>query len=864
MKNLRKNWNVFGVHSLFGLRISFFLLITLFIIILSFSLPAFSQQSKIDSIGKLLEKAKKDKAPTSVISDLVWKQINTSKNISHLLHLKYAVVGLELSERTNDFVFIASMYREIGIAYSNMGQYDIAIKYYYKVIDTYNKTKMYDAIVYTYSDIGNIYYSRKLFEIAKDVYKKGIAIGNKNINFSKAVGNSVSVCYNNLGLAERELGNYDAALDYFNKSMQLRNKLNLYYLIPHSLNYIANIELKKGNIQQSDSILNLSIKLSHEIIDRNNTSEVKFNESIIYEINDFMIDSYIGLLNVYNFSDNIKKFYETRAVLESIIGNDNFVQIIDLNRQLLPFYQSRNITDSIISISKNIFEVSDSIGSIEYKVFAAHTLLDIYNKNGDIKSALKYLTIYDNLHDSLFNSRFDELTYSLQKSEALQNLNTSISDIETKKEIEIHHQYLIRNITLIIIGLMIIFGIFFFKRYKLKNELNIFLNSVINSLTYPFYVIDSVSHKIDHINQKGISTGIKSNNANFKKGDFTVYEIMDDDIERIESVINSKNSTISDKQIMGNHKLTNHLRIFNFPVLDSNDKVTKVIEYVVDITNEKNYEIEREKLIEELKSTNLALENETIKVNELNKELISSEANLKILNSTKDKFFSIIAHDLKNPLGTYRNLTKMLFDDYSDFDEKEKLEIIEMMSKSANSIYNLLENLLEWSRSQRGKLPFEPIEFDLCFIVQDTFQLFEAMATNKSIKLISNIERPKIITADPNIVKTIIRNLVSNSIKFTPANGEVVINYSSDEQNHTISITDNGIGMSENKINMLFRIDINVSTLGTNHEKGTGLGLILCKEFVERHSGTIWVESEVGKGSTFYFTLQNNNYENSN
>jgi signal transduction histidine kinase len=182
-------------------------------------------------------------------------------------------------------------------------------------------------------------------------------------------------------------------------------------------------------------------------------------------------------------------------------------------------------------------------------------------------------------------------------------------------------------------------------------------------------------------------------------------------------------------------------------------------------------------------------------------------------------------------------------------------EYTEMINTSAIQTLRLLENLLEWANSQRGNLSFTPVPINLSEIVKDEFIMVDEMATGKNIELKSFIPETLTFVADKNMIRTILRNLITNAVKFTHKNGQVQVNAINYNDNIEISVSDNGIGMSKETIAKLFRIDANLSTRGTENEKGTGLGLFLCKEFVEKHNGNIWVESEEGKGSTFKFRL---------
>lgn len=238
------------------------------------------------------------------------------------------------------------------------------------------------------------------------------------------------------------------------------------------------------------------------------------------------------------------------------------------------------------------------------------------------------------------------------------------------------------------------------------------------------------------------------------------------------------------------------------------------------------------------------------------KELHLLNESLKEINSTKDKFFSIIAHDLKNPLGAFKNVTSFLLKNFKTLQEEEKLDFIDLMNQSAHHVYSLLENLLNWSRSQTGRLEFYPENFDLSMIVNDTIQLLKITAEKKEIELINKVESGSVVFADVNMITTVIRNLISNAVKFTHKNGTITITgIKQDDNFYQVEVADTGVGMSEDIKQKLFNIKHHHTTLGTGNEKGTGLGLILCKEFVEKSRGSIWVDSELEKGSKFCFTV---------
>ncbi len=228
---------------------------------------------------------------------------------------------------------------------------------------------------------------------------------------------------------------------------------------------------------------------------------------------------------------------------------------------------------------------------------------------------------------------------------------------------------------------------------------------------------------------------------------------------------------------------------------------------------------------------------------------------LKQLNATKDKYFSIIAHDLRNPFVTILGFSDLLLSDYAELSDEERKYYIEEMKKSADLSHNLLQNLLQWSRSQTGHIEFNSQKLNIHNIVRDNIELLKASAERKQIRIEHTLTDNLSAYADEDMLNSIIRNLITNAIKFTNKGGLISINAVQKNGIAEITVSDTGVGMNESVRNNLFKLDATHSTSGTESEAGTGLGLILCKEFVEKNGGTIKVESEPGKGSKFIFTL---------
>ena len=314
-------------------------------------------------------------------------------------------------------------------------------------------------------------------------------------------------------------------------------------------------------------------------------------------------------------------------------------------------------------------------------------------------------------------------------------------------------------------------------------------------------------------------------------------------------VINSQSELfIPEEKLIDSEGKVHLLQTFKRAIDSQNGNEKLVLSVATDIT--------------ELKLTEKALRESEEKIKqkadelaELNRKLNQSEQELKALNASKDKFFSIIAHDLRSPFATILGLAELLTEEMDNLTKEEIKLMFDDMFKSAKSTFNLLENILQWAGVQTRKITYNPITFDLKETVDKIIELYSNSTIHKKIILASEIEESTFVYGDINMVEVIIRNLISNAIKFTDIGEEIKISATVEDDFIKISVSDNGVGIKQNKIEKLFQPEVNTSTPGTRNEKGSGLGLILCKEFVEINKGKIIVESEFGKGSKFIFTL---------
>ena len=261
-----------------------------------------------------------------------------------------------------------------------------------------------------------------------------------------------------------------------------------------------------------------------------------------------------------------------------------------------------------------------------------------------------------------------------------------------------------------------------------------------------------------------------------------------------------------------------------------------------------------------LRSKNIQIAKHKSELENTIEDIRIANEKLKELNATKDKFFTILAHDLKSPFNAIVNFSDLLLVNYDKYDSEKQKEFIKYIHQSAENTYKLLENLLLWSRSQIGLIEFNPKEENLFSISIETIELLHPNAKSKSISINNEIPEDLLVKTDKELYVTILRNLLTNAVKFSPKGGNIIIKADTITNKNNVSfskiyVIDEGIGISQEKIKKLFLITENISTKGTEDETGTGIGLILCKDFVEMHGGEIKVESKENIGTTISFTI---------
>lgn len=380
-------------------------------------------------------------------------------------------------------------------------------------------------------------------------------------------------------------------------------------------------------------------------------------------------------------------------------------------------------------------------------------------------------------------------------------------------------------------------------------------SDLIHTLQFTQFSIDTISEAIVWLDEDGNYVFV--NEAACKNYGYTKEELLSMQMFQVDPLFSSERWNIHWQEILDR-------KTFTIETINKRKDGTPVpIEVTVNLVE---YEVKQYNcaIIRDITERKLSEEN-----------LKQSAIRLAELNESKDKFFSIIAHDLRGPLGNQREFTKILSDKVLQFSEAERTTYLKMLVESSDLVYSLLENLLDWARSQSGNIVYQPTSIQLFDLIQRVVGLLNLSANKKHVTISNQVPKDKKIFGDLYMIETVLRNLISNAIKYSNVNSEVtvgvlefdsneltneklkydVLNTTSPTNSTIFFIKDTGIGMEKEQIENLFRLDKKFSTKGTAEESGTGLGLILCKEFIDKHKGNIWVESEPGIGSTFYFNL---------
>lgn len=569
---------------------------------------------------------------------------------------------------------------------------------------------------------------------------------------------------NYLGDSYYNTGNYQNALNYYFKELELRRKYDDNPLNDDFLDKIAKVYISLENYSKALQYYNNAVNI--------HKSKNKDDLGDKYNIVLGQYYSKIGLVYymMKDYNKSISYYKKALNVTGSINSEESLKgKIIIYNNLALNYKALGNLSKAIENVDKSE-EIITQLGVDGFEFFTLTSLAEIYSKLNDFEAAESYLL------KAIETAKLNDNTSKLKDAQfLLYELYTKFKKFEKALET--------------------------YKSYKLLTD------SIINY---------DMTERL----------------AEFQ----TVYEM---------EKRNQENDAL---------KTANRLQRENARLERQSFILTSLISLLVIIVLMVLFYI-RKRASNVLVVSNNIIEGQNARLLELNENLRKKESGLRHSNNTKDKFISIIAHDLKNPMHSIGFSADLMINYYETLNDDKKKNHLNGILKTSTHTYELLENLLDWARAQSKSMSFEPKKLNYMHIVRNAVELSISSAQNKQIDIIDVTKEEFEVFADKNMVDAVLRNLISNSIKFSHPKSKILIKYKKVNDYIVTTIQDFGVGITQEKQNKLFRIEEQVSTPGTNKESGTGLGLLLCKEFITINKGDIWVESEEGVGSEFKFTL---------
>lgn len=615
--------------------------------------------------------------------------------------------------------------------------------------------------------------------------------------------------------AEYRYQNLDSLLTLSQESLKLSKEVNFLNGEINSYSNIGEYYSDMGQTKQAISYL----KKAYNLADHNKVQDLK-----VETLNELSLEySYQG-----NYPLALKGYLDAIEIAEEL-GFKSLLSII--NDNIAQLYRSHEDFNQAMVFYKKSKALNEEIGD---PIFSAETLCNMASTYVDM----------------------NELEY------AMFNVNNAISIFEKEKILD-------------------------WLAYCYEVKGNIYLNKGKNTWALYWFKQSELLHiKIgDDRGKIGLFNGMSEAYTNIKKDSIAeIYSLEAYQLSKnLEYLSGIKNSAYQLFKIYKNkndyEKSLWHLEVFQNTseslTKKSNEKTLSLLKAKMEYDQQKQQLIsQNEKALAKHNSyiyvfiiiliiffiiVLIVRRNERIQ-KKLNLELLSNKKNLEEkqaylneLNQTKNKLFSIIGHDLRGPIGAFQGLLKLFKE--GEMTKDEFLDFVPKLKVDIDSISFTLNNLLSWGQTQMNGSTTRPTTTNLDEIVEDNMALLSEIAESKSIKLINRVEADCKIWSDTNQIDIIIRNLLSNALKFTPNNGQIIIGAIQKLKTCEIYVKDNGMGMTEETIGKIFQKDSNHTTYGTNAEKGTGLGLSLCKEMIEKNKGKIWVHSALGKGSSFYFTM---------
>lgn len=778
---------------------------------------------------------------------------------------RICVDALELAEKYNENGFKAEILQAIAGIHFRQSKFSESKEWYIKALEAWQQKN---------DTVGYIEALKSVSIVCRDLghFDESNTYLSEALRFSKQIGKHslVADVYNLFGSLSLRRGNQNQAINYYNLSLEIRESIGYLSSMATSLENLSRVYLQLNQFDESVKLLNRAIGIREQLNDY---------RSVAAALND--------LGNVFSQKGELAealKYYLNSLRIRQERADDSEIarSLTNIGLTYRKLGSHKNAIRYFEEALSLIPEKTDPIGKAYVYVHLGNTLRDIDNPGKALKNYLEALELRKKAGNKPIIAQ------------SLRSVAGAHSDLENfseakkllKQSLDIYNEL---NDQRGIADCNNELGNVLLNEGNLEHAL-VYFESASSQYANLFDMerrglclrkIGEIHHKMGRYNQAAenlnLALKIALSSQNGKLIETTLLSLYDfhlskgdykEALQFYRKHINVRDSlqSVHTKEAVWQASLDLEL--------DKKASEIRAIEGEVDKLRQeakmKAYEIERQKLIRNFLALAsililviasasfygyLIIRKKNFLLNETNTKLAESKRELQSTLKTKDKLFSIIAHDLKSPFTALVGLTEIMSTKASSLGSDEVVEYSGFVNESSNKLLTLIENLLDWSRSQTGKIQLEPNTISVQDIINQTIDLLKMQAESKEISINVNIENNLKILADFNTIYTAIRNLVSNAIKFTHPNGMVWLSAYRKDSMAVVEVKDSGIGISNEMINKLFDLETSISTKGTRNESGTGLGLILCKEFVELNNGIISVESELGKGTTFFVKL---------
>lgn len=751
--------------------------------------------------------------------------------------LSYFEKALKINQLSNNKVSIIYNLNDIADVHFKQNNYSESLKYYQNSIKLNEEIKDNNGIAYCYTRIGEIYSKEKQFSKSLSYLSKALDKFDKN-----------------------QTGNIDNALNQLSNTYLLmsesdpKNKAKYRALSQKALKQISSkqeeysqsVDFLKESLSKTKSDtakINILNRITSSYFYTNPKEGIPYGESALKLATKINWKKGIALANINlgvcqwvltDYTKAINYFYKSLSTYQDLKDPNGISESYN-NLGLINVEISKY--DQAFKYFNKAYEINKKTGNKISMVYNLNNIAAAYYNQKNYDKSLKYYTDSRNLNLSMNDP--NGLAYSYTKigkiysdqkkfTESLDYFKKALNNFDNGQTINIGNVYLEMGITYNKMAL---------ENLDNKKQLLVKATQYLNEAIALF----SESGALDRLNLSYLELyKSKKEQGSFNEAlsYFEKYNTLKDSLfskenqNKLNNIQTKQEIDLRDNQIeIQKLKIKSNTRkVYLLAFLSISIALLLILFFWLYISKRKT-----------------------------NQLLLDKNEEISNINKQKDKFFSIIAHDLRGPFSGFLGLTELLAEDIEEMDKEEIQFAAANMRKSAKNLNTLLDNLLEWSRMEQGMIPFSPKENNLDEIVKECVAPLKESAVKKVITIENDINQNLQIFADHNILQSVIRNILNNAVKFTPREGTIKIKGHVEAKNTIVSITDTGIGMNEKMIENIFKIDFKNNRPGTEDEPSTGLGLILCKEFVEKHNGQIWIESEENIGTTFYLSFPNAN-----